>query len=104
MIIVKGSYVFHFISYYGNIFTKHFYIFKSDENQLFYAWGDKKNDTRVRKYARYGKTSYNRATEMWPKFQIFQGLPENIKIYFNPLKIDRVRSKTVKTRFARGQT
>ena len=37
-------------------------------------------------------------------FWIFQGLLENIKIYFNPIKIDRVRAKTVKTRYARGRT
>ena len=41
---------------------KLFYIFNSDENQLFYAWRDKKNDTCVHKYARYGTTSRSRVT------------------------------------------
>ena len=63
-----------------------------------------KNDTRVRKYTRYGKTSHCRVTRMQPLVWIFQGLPENLKIYFNPIKIDRVRAKTVKTRFVRGST
>ena len=63
-----------------------------------------KNDTRVPKYPRYGKTSHSRVTEVLPSFQIFQGLPENIKIYFKRIKIDRVRAKTVKTRFTRGST
>ena len=64
----------------------------------------RKNGTRVRKYARYGKTSHTRVTEMQPLFRIFQGVPENTKIYFNPIKIDPVRAKTVKTRYARGRT
>ena len=41
---------------------------------------------------------------MQPWFWMFQGLPENIKIYFNPIKIDRVRAKTMKTRYVRGRT
>ena len=41
---------------------------------------------------------------MGPLFWIFQGLPENIKIYFNPIKIDQVRAKTVKTRYVSGRT
>ena len=32
-----------------------------------------------------------------------QGLPENIKIYFNLIKIDHVRAKTVKTRHVRAR-
>ena len=63
-----------------------------------------KNDTRVSKYTRYGKTSHSRVTEVLPSFQIFQGLPENIKIYFNPIQIDQVRAKTVKTHYVRGRT
>ena len=68
-----------------------------------YALRDKK-DTRVRKYARYGQNSRIRVTEIWPLCQIFQGIPENIKDYFERIKNDRVRAKTVKTRFARGST
>ena len=41
---------------------------------------------------------------MQPLFWIFQGLLENIKIYFNPIKIDQVRAITVKTRYARART
>ena len=59
---------------------------------------------RVRKYARCGKTSHRSVKQISPLFCIFQGLPENIKIYFNPIKIDRFRAETVKTRFARGST
>ena len=61
----------------------------------------KKSDTRVRKYARYGKTSHAIDKQTSLSFRIFCGLPENTKNYFNPLKIDQVRAKTVKTRFAR---
>ena len=32
---------------------------------------------------------------------IFLSIPENTKILINPIKIGRVRSKTLKTRFAR---
>ena len=63
----------------------------------------KKSETRVRKYARYGKTSHANDKQTSLACRIFCGLPENTKNYFNPLKIDRVTPKTVKTRFVRGR-
>ena len=43
---------------------KHIELIKSYENQLVQACRDKKKSTRVRKYARYGKTSHTRVTKI----------------------------------------
>ena len=63
-----------------------------------------KSDTRVRKYARCGKTSHDIDKQTSLSCRIFCGLPENTKNYFNPIKTDQVRSKTVKTRYVRART
>ena len=57
-----------------------------------------------RKYARYGKTSHRSVKQILPVFCIFQGLPKNIENYLNPIKTDRVRPTTVKTRYVRVST
>ena len=62
-----------------------------------------KSDTHVRKYARYGKTGHAIDQQTSLSCRIFCGLPENTKNYFDPLKIDWVTPKTVKTRFVRAR-
>ena len=47
-----------------------------------------KSDTRVRKYARCGKTSHDIDKQTSLSCRIFCGLPENTKNYFDPLKVD----------------
>ena len=59
---------------------------------------------RVRKYARYGKTSHRRELKtslMWRKFS---STPKNTLILKDSLKIDRFRPKTVKTHYVRAST
>ena len=63
-----------------------------------------KHDTRVRKYARYGKTSHRRELEICSGCRIFNSTPENTLIFKDSSKTDRVRTKTVKTRFVGART
>ena len=63
-----------------------------------------KCSARVRKYARYGQTSGRGEQPLYTFFGIFFSTPENIKTFNDLIKIDRVRAKTVKTRFARAST
>ena len=60
--------------------------------------------TRIRKNARYGKTSHGNATQIGLSFQISFSTPENTKTFKDLIKIDRVRLKIVKTRFERAHT
>ena len=54
-----------------------------------------------RKYARNGKTSHKGWKQTSSLVCIFLSIPENTKIQIDPIQIGRVRSKTLKTRFAR---
>ena len=54
----------------------------------------------ARKFARYGKTSHILDKQKRSLCSIFRGLPEKTKNYFNPIKTEQVRPKTLKTHFA----
>ena len=56
---------------------------------------------RVRKYARYGKTSHQREVKTSPMWRKFSSIPENALILKDSIKIDPFRHKTVKTRYVR---
>ena len=59
---------------------------------------------RLRKYARYGKTSHQREVKTSPTWRKFSSTPENTLILKDSLKIDPFRPKTVKTRYVRAST
>ena len=58
----------------------------------------------IRKYARYGKSSYSRDKPLYTTSGIFFSTPENTKTFKDSIKIDQVRAKTVNTRFECGST
>ena len=58
----------------------------------------------IRKYARYGTTSYSRPKQTLPVFWKSSSTPKNTLIFKDSITIDHFRAKTVKTRYVRAST